>query len=43
MNKKLKELRKNLFIEISCWSGLGPMPGTDGIIITKDNKIYNYY
>lgn len=43
MEKKLEELRKNLFIEIRAWGGLGSMPGTDGTIITKDNKIYNYH
>jgi hypothetical protein len=43
MEKELEELRKNLFIEISASGGLGSMPGTDGTIITKDNKIYNYH
>ncbi len=43
MEKKLEELRKNLFIEIRACGGLGSMPGTDGTIITKDNIIYNYH
>ena len=43
MEKKLEDLRKNLFIEIKASGGLGSMPGTDGTIITKDNKIYNYH
>ena len=43
MNKKLKELRKNLFVEISAWGGLSQTPGIEGTIITKDNKIYIYH
>ena len=43
MKKELEKLRKNLFIEIRACGGLGSMPGTDGTIITKDNKVYNYH
>ena len=43
MKDKLNELRKDLFIEISSWGGLGPMPGNSGTIITKDNKLYRYH
>jgi hypothetical protein len=43
MKEKLEELRKDIFLELSSWGGLGPMPGTGGLIITKDKKIYYYH
>jgi hypothetical protein len=43
MQEKLEELRKNTFVELSSWGGLGPMPGNSGTIITNDNKIYYYH
>ena len=43
MQEKLEKLRQNKFLELSSWAGLSPMPGTTGIIITKDKKIYYYH
>ena len=43
MQEKLEELRLNKFLEISSWAGLSPMPGTEGIIITKDKTLYYYH
>ena len=43
MKEKLEELRKDIFLELSSWGGLGPMPGTQGLIITTDKKIYYYH
>lgn len=43
MQEKLEKLRLNKFLEIRSWAGLSPMPGTTGIIITKDKKIYYYH
>ena len=43
MQEKLKSLRLDKFLELSSWAGLSPMPGTTGIIITKDKKIYYYH
>ena len=38
-----EKLRLNKFLEIRSWAGLSPMPGTTGIIITNDKKIYYYH
>ena len=43
MQEKLEKLRQNKFLEISSWAGLSPTPGSHGIIITKDKKIYYYH
>ena len=43
MQEKLESLRLDKILEISSWAGLSPMPGTTGIIITKDKKIYYYH
>ena len=43
MQEKLEKLRLNKFLEIRSWAGLSPMPGTTGIIITNDKKIYYYH
>ena len=43
MQEKLKSLRLDKFLELSSWAGLSPMPGTTGIIITKDKTIYYYH
>ena len=43
MQEKLEKLRQNKFLEIRSWAGLSPMPGTTGIIITNDKKIYYYH
>ena len=43
MQEKLEKLRQNKFLEISSWAGLSPTPGSQGIIITKDKKIYYYH
>ena len=43
MQEKLEKLRLNIFLEIRSWAGLSPMPGTTGIIITKDKEIYYYH
>ena len=43
MQEKLESLRLDKFLEISSWAGLSPMPGTEGIIITKDKTIYYYH
>lgn len=43
MNEKLDSLRKNALLELSAWGGLGPMPGTSGVIITTDKKLYYYH
>lgn len=43
MEEKLDRLRLNKFLEISSWAGLSLMPGTEGIIITNDKKIYYYH
>ena len=43
MQEKLEKLRLDKFLELSSWAGLSPMPGTTGIIITKDKKIYYYH
>ncbi len=42
MENKLNELRKEKFLELSSSSGLGPMPGITGLIITKNKTIYYY-
>ena len=43
MQEKLESLRLDKFLEISSWAGLSPMPGTEGIIITKDKTLYYYH
>lgn len=43
MKNKLEELRKNILIEVYSWAGLSPIPGREGYIITKDQKIYHYH
>mgnify|MGYP007112567223 CR=1 FL=1 len=43
MQEKLEKLRLNKFLEISSWAGLSPTPGSQGVIITKDKKIYYYH
>ena len=43
MQEKLESLRLDKILEISSWAGLSPMPGTEGIIITKDKTIYYYH
>ena len=43
MQEKLESLRLDKFLEISSWAGLSPTPGSHGIIITKDKKIYYYH
>ena len=43
MQEKLESLRLDKFLEISSWAGLSPTPGSQGIIITKDKKIYYYH
>lgn len=42
MKEKLKELEKNMLIELSSWGGLGPFAGISKVIITYDKKIYYY-
>ena len=42
MKEKLDILRKKRFIELKSWAGLSNMPGTQGLIITNDKKIYYY-
>ena len=42
MKEKLDILRKDRFLELSSWGGLSDMPGTTGLIITNDKKIYHY-
>ncbi len=43
MQEKLESLRLDKILEISSWAGLSPMPGTEGIIITKDKTLYYYH
>ena len=43
MQEKLESLRLDKFLEINSWAGLSPTPGSQGIIITKDKKIYYYH
>lgn len=43
MQEKLEKLRLDKILEISSWAGLSPMPGTTGIIITKDKTLYYYH
>ena len=43
MQEKLESLRLDKFLEISSWAGLSPTPGSHGIIITKDKKLYYYH
>lgn len=43
MQEKLEKLRLDKILELSSWAGLSPMPGTTGIIITKDKTIYYYH
>ena len=43
MQEKLKSLRLDKFLELSSWAGLSAMPGSQGIIITNDKKIYYYH
>lgn len=42
MKEKLDILRKDRFLELRSWAGLSDMPGTTGLIITNDRKIYHY-
>ena len=42
MREKLDILRKDRFLELKSWAGLSDMPGTHGLIITNDKKIYYY-
>ncbi len=41
--KELEELRKNRLIEVYSWFGRSPTSGTEGYIITTDQKIYYYH
>ena len=43
MQERLESLRLDKFLELSSWAGLSPMPGTEGIIITKDKTLYYYH
>ena len=43
MKNKLEELRKNMLIEVSSWGGLSLTPGTSGLIVTQDKKVYYYH
>ena len=43
MQERLESLRLDKILEIRSWAGLSPMPGTTGIIITNDKKIYYYH
>ncbi|MBR3198446.1 MAG: hypothetical protein IKG27_00350 [Bacilli bacterium] len=43
MEKILKKLREEKFLELSSSSGLGPMPGITGLIITKNKTSYYYH
>ncbi len=43
MKNELEELRKNMLIEVSSWGGLSLTPGTSGLIVTQDKKVYYYH
>ena len=43
MYEKLEKLRKDTLLEMSTWAGLSLTPGTEGMLITNDKKLYLYH